>query len=139
MRTFRVTEKGGPVAAARVVPDTQGQEIFIISAKAQMQRITLEDVRVTGRNTQGVIVWREREAADFVAAIACFHESDRRLSGDGANGAATGSSNGHRTRYGQAAVADEQLAGDESDGADELLDADDSADADEPLGDDGSN
>ncbi len=143
VRTFRVTEKGGPVAAARVVPDTQGQEIFIISAKAQMQRITLEDVRVTGRNTQGVIVWREREADDFVAAIACFHESDRRLSGDGANGAATGSSNGtsngHRTRYGQAAVADEQLAGDESDGADELLDADDSADADEPLGDDGSN
>ena len=77
VRTFRVTDKGGPVAAARVVPDTAGQEIFIISSQAQMQRITLEDVRVTGRNTQGVIVWRDREPDDFVASIACFQETER--------------------------------------------------------------
>ena len=82
------------MAAARVVPDTPGQEIFIISSKAQMQRITLEDVRVTGRNTQGVIVWREREADDFVAAIACFHESDRKLSDNGAAGTSNGSAKG---------------------------------------------
>ena len=113
VRTFRVTDKAGPVAAARVVPDTPGQEIFIISSKAQMQRITLEDVRVTGRNTQGVIVWRERETDDFVAAIACFHESDRKLGDNGADGASNGSakdpangtsgngtSNGHRTANG---------------------------------------
>ena len=93
VRTFRVTEKGGPVAAARVVPDTEGQEIFIISSKAQMQRITLEDVRVTGRNTQGVIVWRGREDDDFVAAIACFHETDRKLNSDGTNG--SGKASGH--------------------------------------------
>jgi DNA gyrase subunit A len=76
VRTFRVTEKTGPVAMARVVSGGAGQEIFIVSAKAQVMRITLEDVRVTGRDTQGVIVWRDREPDDYVAAITCFQESD---------------------------------------------------------------
>ena len=73
--TLRVTEKTGPVAAARVVSNAPGQEIFIISAQAQMVRITLEDVRKTGRNAQGVIVWRDREDDDYVASIAVFHEN----------------------------------------------------------------
>jgi DNA gyrase subunit A len=76
VRTFRVTPKTGPVAAARVVPDAEGQEIFIISAKAQVMRMTLEDVRVTGRNTLGVIIWRDREPDDHVASIACFQDTN---------------------------------------------------------------
>jgi DNA gyrase subunit A len=76
VRTFRTTDKAGKVAAARVVAEGPGQLILIISAKAQVVRITLEDVRVTGRNTQGVIVWRDREPDDYVASIACFQESD---------------------------------------------------------------
>ena len=76
VRTFRTSDKAGKVAAARVVSEGPGQLILIISAKAQVVRITLEDVRVTGRNTQGVIVWRDREADDYVASIACFQESD---------------------------------------------------------------
>ena len=59
-----------------MVSDSPGQLILIISSKAQVVRITLEDVRVTGRNTQGVIVWRDREPDDFVASIACFQVSD---------------------------------------------------------------
>ena len=59
-----------------MVSDGTGQLILIISAKAQVVRITLEDVRVTGRNTQGVIVWRDREPDDYVASIAVFQESD---------------------------------------------------------------
>ena len=81
-----MNEKTGIVAAARVVPDTAGQEIFIISAKAQVVRITLEDVRVTGRNTSGVIVWRDREADDYVASIACFQEGLYKNSAASANG-----------------------------------------------------
>ena len=76
VRTFRTSEKAGKVAAARVVSDGPDQLILIISAKAQVVRITLEDVRVTGRNTQGVIVWRDREPDDYVASIAVFQESD---------------------------------------------------------------
>jgi DNA gyrase subunit A len=73
--TFRVTEKTGPVAAAQVVESAEGQEIFVISAKAQVVRINLEDVRVTGRNTQGVIIWRDRDPDDTLASISCFQES----------------------------------------------------------------
>jgi len=82
VRTFRTSDKAGNVAAARVVSDGPGQLILIISAKAQVVRITLEDVRVTGRNTQGVIVWRDREPDDQVASIACFQESDTLNTGD---------------------------------------------------------
>ena len=77
VKTFRTTDKAGKVATARVVADTSGQEILIISAKAQVVRITLDQVRVTGRNTQGVIVWQAKESDDFVASIACFQETVR--------------------------------------------------------------
>jgi DNA gyrase subunit A len=77
VRTFRTTDKAGKVAAARVVAETAGQEILIISAKAQVVRITLEQVRVTGRNTQGVIVWHAKESGDHVVSIACLQETVR--------------------------------------------------------------
>ena len=98
VRTFRVNQKTGPVAAARVVSEAPGQEIFIISSQAQMVRITLDDVRVTGRNTQGVIVWRDREPDDYVASIACFQETDRERRSGEVNGTTNGtqaSENGH--------------------------------------------
>jgi DNA gyrase subunit A len=75
VRAFRVTEKTGPVSDVKVVPDdSAGYEIFIISAMAQVVRINLEDVRIVGRDTSGVIVWRDRDPDDYVASIACFHE-----------------------------------------------------------------
>ena len=86
VRTFQVTEKNGPVAAARLVNETPGQDMFIISAKAQVVRITLEDVRVTGRVAQGVIVWRDRENDDYVVSIACFQETDQGRPEVSANG-----------------------------------------------------
>ena len=93
VRTFRVNDKTGIIAAARVVSDSPGQEIFIISAKAQVVRITLDDVRVTGRNTQGVIVWRDREPDDYVAAVACFQETEQLGGEPSSNG--KHASNGH--------------------------------------------
>ena len=93
VRTFRVNDKTGIIAAARVVSDSPGQGIFIVSAQAQVVRITLDDVRVTGRNTQGVIVWRDREPDDYVASIACFQESEHLGGEPSANG--KHASNGH--------------------------------------------
>ena len=86
VRTFRVNDKTGIIAAARVVSDSPGQEIFIVSAQAQVVRITLDDVRVTGRNTQGVIVWRDREPDDYVASIACFQETEHLRGEPSSNG-----------------------------------------------------
>jgi DNA gyrase subunit A len=75
VRTFRVNEKTGPVADVTVVPDdTAGYEVFILSAMAQVVRINLEDVRIVGRDTSGVIVWRDRDPDDYVASITCFRE-----------------------------------------------------------------
>jgi DNA gyrase subunit A len=94
VRTFRVTEKTGPVAEARVVPDDcSGYEVFILSAMAQVVRINLEDVRIVGRDTSGVIIWRDRDPDDYVASIACFHE--------GIYPKDEPSSNGHRPSNGK--------------------------------------
>ena len=77
VRTFRVNDKTGPVAAARVVAEDEGQEVLIISAKAQVVRINLQDVKVTNsRHTQGVIIWRDRQPDDHVVSVACFQEHD---------------------------------------------------------------
>ena len=106
VRTFRTSDKAGSVAAARVVTEGPGQLILIISAKAQVVRITLEDVRVTGRNTQGVIVWRDREPDDYVASIAVFQESDTLSPGDEENGGKNGTSNSNAAKDDGAASGD---------------------------------
>jgi DNA gyrase subunit A len=94
VRTFKVTPKTGPVAAARVVVDGPGQRIIIISAKAQEIQITLEDFRVTGRNTQGVIVWRDREPDDYVVSVACYHEPNHLKTSPSSNGHRPANGNG---------------------------------------------
>ena len=95
VRTFQLTEKAGPLAAARIVTDPDNHEMLIISAKAQVVRISTEDVRETGRIAQGVILWKERETDDCVASIAIFQETDR-------NGGDAPPANGQR-RNGRAA------------------------------------
>ena len=71
------TDKTGKVAAARIVTDTPGQDVLIISAKAQVVRIDLSEIRQTGRIAQGVIVWRDREPDDVVASIAVFQDTSQ--------------------------------------------------------------
>ena len=98
--TFRVDDQTESIAAARVVTDDEGQEVFIISAKAQVVRINLQDVKVTdGRRTKGVIIWRDREPDDCVASVACFQETD--YSSAGANGG----NGGHSAANGTAPAA----------------------------------
>ena len=77
IRTFRVSEATGPVVAARVVTEAEGQEIMLISAKGQVIRVSLEDFRVVGRNTQGVRIWRDKVEDDYVASLTCLMPQDR--------------------------------------------------------------
>ena len=98
VRTFKVTAKTGPVASARVVSNAAGQEMFVISAKGHVIRVTLADFRVVGRNTQGVIIWRDREVDDFVASFACFQDQKR------PNGNGNGSHNGRHSANGAGAA-----------------------------------
>ena len=77
VRTFRVSEATGPVVAARVVTDTEEQEIMLISARGQVIRVSLQDFRVVGRNTQGVRIWRDKVEDDYVASLNCLVPQDR--------------------------------------------------------------
>ena len=73
--TLKITDRTGPVAAARVVhPD---EELMIISTNGIMIRTTLRQVRVTGRAAQGVRIM-DVDKGDTVASIASFdsHKDD---------------------------------------------------------------
>jgi len=149
VRTFRVSDKAGKVAAARVVSEGPGQLILIISAKAQVVRITLEDVRVTGRNTQGVIVWRDREPDDYVASIACFQESDTQEPNvdvePATEGNAAPKAKASKAKASKASVEEEVATDDVEENEEELVtddvedtDADQEGDADDGAEDDES-
>jgi DNA gyrase subunit A len=77
VRTFRASEATGPVITARVVTEAEGQEIMLVSAKGQVIRVSLQDFRVVGRNTQGVRIWRDKVEDDYVASLACLMPQDR--------------------------------------------------------------
>jgi len=60
--------KIGEIVGMRVVED-RSEELMVISTKGQVIRIPLEDVRVSGRQTRGVIVMR-LDDGDRIASIA---------------------------------------------------------------------
>jgi len=66
--TMNVTEKTGPVVGIRVVEDTN-EELMVVSSRGQVIRTDLSEVRITGRQTQGVIVMRLNDD-DTVGSIA---------------------------------------------------------------------
>jgi len=78
VRTFKVTAKTGNVAAAKIVPTTTSQDIFIISAKAQLVRNDLDQIRTSDRNTSGVILWRDREPDDYIVSIGTFERDEKK-------------------------------------------------------------
>ena len=78
VRTFKVTAKTGNVAAAKIVPTTTSQDIFIISAKAQLVRIDLDQIRTSDRNTSGVILWRDREPDESIVSIGPFERDEKK-------------------------------------------------------------
>ena len=78
VRTFKVTAKTGNVAAAKIVPTTTSQDIFIISAKAQLVRIDLDQIRTSDRNTSGVILWRDRQPDDYIVSIGTFERDEKK-------------------------------------------------------------
>jgi DNA gyrase subunit A len=127
VKTFAVDRSDkptGPVVDAKIVTsaemnDQEDHEVFIISARGQVVRINLAEVKVVNtRQTKGVIIWRERGGDDSVVSIACFRATDYSQSDPTRT-------NGHAATVLEqaeeiAAEADEQYDGDvaEVDGAD---------------------
>ena len=74
VKTFNITKKTGPVAAAEVVDDRT--EVYVVSEKAQVMRTSLSEIRSMGRVTQGVTIFRP-QPGDSVASIACVRNAIR--------------------------------------------------------------
>jgi DNA gyrase subunit A len=70
MLGYKITPKTGPIAAARIIDHPQ-KEVLIITEKGQSIRTALDSIRVAGRVTSGVIVFRP-STGDEVSTIAVF-------------------------------------------------------------------
>jgi DNA gyrase subunit A len=67
---YKITSKTGKIAAARII-DHPNKEILIMSKNGQSIRTPLSSIRVAGRVTSGVIIFRP-DKGDGVAACAVF-------------------------------------------------------------------
>ncbi|MDQ6710938.1 MAG: DNA gyrase subunit A [Candidatus Dormibacteraeota bacterium] len=67
--TMAVTERTGALVGMRVVIDPKEEQLIVISEGGQVIRMPVENIRVAGRQTQGVIIMRLDEG-DTVATIA---------------------------------------------------------------------
>lgn len=74
VRSIITSERNGNVVGALCVKDTDG--MVMISAMGQTVRISMRDLRVLGRNTQGVKLANLREG-DNLVAIQKIEESDQ--------------------------------------------------------------
>jgi DNA gyrase subunit A len=72
--TMKVTEKTGKVVAAKAVHEKD--ELMLMTTKGQSVRIRIEDIRVTGRNAQGVKLMNlnEGETIQDVATVVADEE-----------------------------------------------------------------
>src|SRR4051794_19489243 len=74
VKTVQLTEARGYLVGARVVRD--GYQVMLISTAGTMIKIPVEDVKLLGRSTQGVIVMRLRGDDETVSALAPVVESE---------------------------------------------------------------
>jgi DNA gyrase subunit A len=68
VKTLKITDKTGPVAAAHLVLDAT--EVMLVSEQGIIERLALSEVRVTGRIAQGVWVIRDKGDNMTVATVA---------------------------------------------------------------------
>jgi len=73
VKTVQLTEAKGQLAGSRVVRD--GYQVMLISTGGTVIRMSADDIKRSGRSTQGVIVMRLREG-ERVSALAPVVESD---------------------------------------------------------------
>ena len=147
VKTFAVADgekPTGPVVDAKVVSAAEmdgqeGHEVFIISARGQVVRINLADIKQTDtRKTKGVIIWRERGGDDSVVSISCFRANDysqsdpTRQNGAGGGGA-TGAPSVLEQAEAVAAEADSRYDDNAATNGSRPADADEGDDDDAPA------
>ena len=68
IRNYMVTDKTGAVVGMKVVDGTE--DLLLVTAAGILIRTPVENIRVAGRATQGVIVMRFKEEGDRVISLA---------------------------------------------------------------------
>lgn len=74
IKTMNMTQKTGPLIAARVISKEEGvgeDEIVVVSKKGQVIRTALKEIPSLSRSTQGVRVMKLREG-DAIASFVCL-------------------------------------------------------------------
>jgi len=80
LKDIKTTERNGSVIGICRVRDED--EVMMITAKGQIQRIAVKDVRVMGRNTQGVRLMN-LDAGDTLVAVKRIPKIDGAAEGNG--------------------------------------------------------
>ena len=68
IRNYMVTEKTGPIVGIKVVDGTE--DLLLVTEAGILIRTAVENIRMAGRATQGVIVMRFKEEGDRVISMA---------------------------------------------------------------------
>lgn len=75
IRNYMVTEKTGPIVGIKVVDGTE--DLLLVTAAGILIRTPVENIRVAGRATQGVIVMRFKEEGDRVISMALADHEEK--------------------------------------------------------------
>ena len=75
IRNYMVTEKTGPIVGIKVVDGTE--DLLLVTAAGILIRTPVENIRVAGRATQGVIVMRFKEDGDRVISMALADHEEK--------------------------------------------------------------
>ena len=75
IRNYMVTEKTGSIVGIKVVDGTE--DLLLVTAAGILIRTPVENIRVAGRATQGVIVMRFKEEGDRVISMALANHEEK--------------------------------------------------------------
>ena len=78
VKNYMVTDKTGPVVGMKVVDGTE--DLLLVTAAGILIRTPVENIRVAGRATQGVIVMRFKEEGDRVISLALADPEEKEQS-----------------------------------------------------------
>ena len=82
IKNYMVTDKTGPVVGIKVVDGTE--DLLLVTQAGILIRTPVENIRVAGRATQGVIVMRFKEEGDQVISMALTEHEENEDSAEGA-------------------------------------------------------
>jgi DNA gyrase subunit A len=76
IKTMNITDKTGKLINARIINNSEEQDLLLISSKGQVVRTPLKTISSLGRATQGVRVMRFKEEGDHVVNIALLMKGE---------------------------------------------------------------